>query len=245
MKAFLTIILLGIALSVSGQHENKDTAVSKNQKVSQSDFEQVHELPYHLIYEKNNNQKGLVFFISGDGGFTGFDMSISNEFAQRGYPVIGLDARKYFWERKEASVAVEDIQKLLSYYENLLHKSELIFVGYSFGADAIPVIVNRLDPSFKQKTKVVGLFSPSPSADLEIHVADMLSLKHKGALFDVAYELNNISFAPVICIYGDNEKEVVKDAVSNPKVEIVSVKGGHHFDRDCSKLVELVLQKKK
>ncbi len=200
-------------------------------------------LPYHIVNARSDSTKAMMFFISGDGGFTSFDQSICNEFARKGYPVIGLDALKYFWGKREASDVVRDVEKLLTYYRNYWHKSELIFVGYSFGADAIPVIVNRLNQEFRNQTILVGLLSPTTSADLEIHVGDMLSIRGKAGQYDNATELNNITFARTICLYGDDEKQEVKSKISNPKVEFVTVKGGHHFSSDFKKIAELILQK--
>ena len=200
-------------------------------------------LPYHIVNARTDSTKAMMFFISGDGGFTSFDQSICNEFANKGYPVIGLDALKYFWGKRDASDVVRDVQKLLTYYRNYWHKSELIFVGYSFGADAIPVIVNRLNQEFKYQTRLIGLLSPTSSADLEIHVGDMLSIRGKAGQFDNATELNNITFARTVCLYGDDEKQEVKSKISNPKVEFVTVKGGHHFNSDFRKIAELILQK--
>src|SRR5665648_144497 len=150
----------------------------------QTDYIELSGLPCHLTYVQNESIKGLVFFISGDGGYTSFDQSICNEFATKGFPVIGLDALKYFWKEKDTLTVVADVQKLLSYYKTYWRKSEFIFVGYSFGADAMPVIVNRLEAEFKSHTKIVGLLSPSASADLEIHIGDMLSIKAKAGQYD-------------------------------------------------------------
>lgn len=208
----------------------------------QPDALELSGLPYHLTNAKNDNIKSLVFFISGDGGYMSFDQSICSEYAKKGYPVIGLDALKYFWQEKEVSDVVADVQKLLTYYKNYWHKSEFIFVGYSFGADAIPVIVNRLGAEFRSKTKIVGLLSPSTSADLEIHIGDMLSIKSKPGKYDTAQELNRLSFAHTVCIYGEDEKNEIKSKISNPNVEYVSVKGGHRYGSNFKLLAEVILK---
>jgi type IV secretory pathway VirJ component len=212
--------------------------------VNRPDLKDISGLPYHLINATSDTTKGMMFFISGDGGFTSFDQNICDEFAKKGYPVVGLDALKYFWGRKSADVVVADVQKLLTYYKDYWHKSEFIFVGYSFGADAMPVLVNRLSPEFKRQTKIVGLLSPTTSADLEIHVGDMLSVRAKAGQYDLAIEINNLSFTRTVCLYGDDEKQEVRSKISNPKVEFVTVKGGHHFSSDFKKLTELILLKK-
>jgi type IV secretory pathway VirJ component len=185
----------------------------------------------------------LVFFISGDGGYTAYDQSICTEFANKGYPVIGLDAFKYFWEKKDVVTTVADVQKLLAYYGNLWHKSEFIFVGYSFGADAIPVIVNRLDEKYKSKTKLVGLLSPSTSADLEIHIGDMLSINTKPGLYDLTNEINRLAFTNTVCVFGENEKGEIRNRISNPDVKFAFIKGGHRFGSDFVKMADLILQK--
>jgi len=209
----------------------------------QSELTNLSRLPYHLTSASGDSIKGLVFFISGDGGYTSYDQSICTEFANKGYPVIGFDALKYFWDRKDVATTVADVQKLLSFYENLWHKSEFIFVGYSFGADAVPVIVNRLEEKFKSKTKLVGLLSPSTSADLEIHVGDMLSINTKPGLYDLAREINRLTFAETICVFGENEKGEIRNAISNPNVKFAFIKGGHRFSSNFEKMAELILQK--
>lgn len=209
----------------------------------QSDLTDVSRLPYHLTQTTDNSLNGLVFFISGDGGYTAYDQSICTEFANKGYPVIGFDALKYFWERKDIVTVVADVQKLLSFYENLWHKSELIFVGYSFGADAVPVIVNRMEQRFKNQTKLIGLLSPSTSADLEIHIGDMLSINTKPGLYDLTNEINRLTFAKTICVFGENEKGEIRNTISNPNVKFAYIKGGHRFGSDFVKMADLILQK--
>lgn len=203
---------------------------------------QLKGLPYHLTNANNDNIKGLVFFISGDGGYASFDQSICSEFAKKGYPVIGLDALKYFWQEKNPEEVVADVQKLLTYYKNYWHKSEIIFVGYSFGADAIPVIVNRLGAEFRSQIRIVGLLSPTASADLEIHVGDMLSIKNKPGKYDTSQELNRLSFARTVCIFGEDEKNEIKSKIFNTRVEFVTVKGGHRFGSNFKFLAESILK---
>jgi type IV secretory pathway VirJ component len=72
----------------------------------------------------------------------------------------------------------------------------------------------------------------------------MLSLRAKAGLYDLATEINNLTFTRTVCLYGDDEKQEVRRNILNPKVEFVTVKGGHHFSSDFKKLTELILQEK-
>ncbi|TKT86558.1 hypothetical protein FDK13_32285 [Dyadobacter frigoris] len=63
----------------------------------------------HTFYSENNNPAQvemplillpLIFFISGDGGWTNFDQGLSKILVGNGMPVVGMNVQKYFWIKK-------------------------------------------------------------------------------------------------------------------------------------------------
>ena len=53
-------------------------------------------MPLTLIPAAINENLPLAFFISGDGGWTSFDQTVCEKLAEKGIPVVGLDAQKIF-----------------------------------------------------------------------------------------------------------------------------------------------------
>ena len=94
----------------------------------------------------------VVLFISGDGGLGGFSSSLCQSLNQQGYYIMALDAKKYFWEKKTPDQTTKDLTELLTEKE-LMAKEQLVLVGYSFGADIVPFVVNKLPLSIKRKIK--------------------------------------------------------------------------------------------
>ena len=70
-----------------------------------------------------NENMPMVFMISGDGGWTDFDQKIATSFAKRGIPTLGLDAQKYFWERKTPEQAAHDFSVAILEYMEKWHKN--------------------------------------------------------------------------------------------------------------------------
>ncbi len=82
--------------------------------------------------------------ISGDGGWAGLDRSIAKSFAARGIPVVGIDSLRYFWSEKTPDGTARDLAAIIQQYQQRWHRNAVYLLGYSFGADVLPFIVNRL-----------------------------------------------------------------------------------------------------
>lgn len=99
-------------------------------------FSQEKELP--LIVERYDSLKYLVFHITGDGGWRGFDIKLADEFKAHNLSYIFLNAFKYFWSIKTPEQLTNDIVPVLREYLKKWDKKELVLVGFSFGAEIIP-----------------------------------------------------------------------------------------------------------
>jgi type IV secretory pathway VirJ component len=71
-------------------------------------------LCYHPGETITDNNIIAVLF-SGDGGWYSFEQSISGHLAE-GDSVLGIDTKKYFWNRKTPEKQLPDITRLLTYY---------------------------------------------------------------------------------------------------------------------------------
>jgi type IV secretory pathway VirJ component len=174
-------------------------------------------------------EKPFVFFISGDGGVRHFFADLCQDIHQAGYTVAALDANGFFWNRKSPQQAAEMIASYLQEQLSQRPHAKLVLAGYSFGADAVPFIVNALPVDLKQKLSSVLLLSPSASTDLEIHIADMFVEGRKRSM-DVAQAINHMGETKTVTIMGSEEHHfpVADIRLKNYTNEVIP--GGHHFD---------------
>src|SRR6185295_12365644 len=107
----------------------------------------------------SDTTKSLILYISGDGGWNKFSTSFINTIHDKGYSVVGLNAKEYFWHKKNAAVTAKDVASLLTVHLKGLKARKIILIGYSFGADVMPFVVTRCDKIIRDNIKYIVLMS--------------------------------------------------------------------------------------
>jgi type IV secretory pathway VirJ component len=73
------------------------------------------QLPIKKI-ASSDTTKPLVFYITGDGGWTGFSDAFLQSINKADYPVLALNARKYFWKKKTPASTAAELSQLINKY---------------------------------------------------------------------------------------------------------------------------------
>lgn len=175
--------------------------------------------------------KPFIFFVSGDGGLKGFTVSLCKAIRDNGYSIASLDARSYFWDKRTPEETTAAIARYVADALRSRVDHHWIMIGYSFGADVTPFVVNRLPDSLKSRLSDVVLLSPSTSTDFEIHLSDMLGIGKKRAM-DVVAEINRLGSQKTVMLFGEDENGFPVSKIKLPNYQTGIIKGGHHFDGD-------------
>lgn len=182
----------------------------------------------------------VTIFYSGDGGWRDLDRIIAEDMAKQGYPVVGVDTLRSFWSRKTPEQATDDLVKTLDYYRKAWGAKSFVLAGYSFGADILPSIYNRLPPSDKESVRLMVFLAIGKQIDFEIQVSGWLG-QSSGEL-PMAPELLRLPKNKVLCVYGEKEKdETACMDIAHTEADLLELPGGHHFDEDYPKLTRLIL----
>ncbi len=127
-------------------------------------------MPIVEVSTKNPNETVTIFY-SGDGGWQDLDKIVANEMAAQNYPVVGVDALRYFWNRVTPEQATADLIETMAYYRKHWGAKSFVLAGFSFGADLLPALYNRLPAADKDSVAQLTLLSLADSTNFEIHVA--------------------------------------------------------------------------
>jgi len=183
----------------------------------------------------------LLLFITGDAGFGKFSTELCDNIHAAGYQVCAINAKAYFWNKKTPEQTSADITAYLEKQFSRRNNQQLILAGYSFGADVMPFIVNRLPNNTRKKLVSLILISPSTSTDFEIHLSDMLGGNKKRSM-DVVAEINKLNVPRTVTIFGSDEKDFPVSAVKLEKYTNESLPGGHHFNGDAPQVARTLLK---
>lgn len=199
-------------------------------------------LPVVVLPAAADSATPLVVFISGDGGWKDFDPRLAAQFVAHRCPVVALNALHYFWSKKTPGETTAAVTGLAERYMKAWGKHDFILAGFSFGADVMPFVVNRLPAALQAKCRGVALFSPGTSTDFEIHVSQMLS-SHRQWPYDVVREILRRPRVPMLCFFGTQEHAFPVDSVAGTGLQVIYLAGGHHYEANQDDIAAIVLKR--
>jgi type IV secretory pathway VirJ component len=193
--------------------------------------------------EGTGSSDEMALMLTGDGGWAGLDQELAAQLAASGVPTVGLNSLKYFWTERSPAETANDVARLMSHYLTAWNKQRVLLVGYSFGADVLPFVVNRLPPELRARVATVSLLGVDSNASFEIRIAGWVGADDSGP--PTKPEVAALGSVPVLCIYGEGESDSICPGLpkspEHAKVTLAEVGKGHHFSGEYSTLAERIL----
>jgi len=183
----------------------------------------------------------MAVMLSGDGGWAGLDRSIAAGLANRGVPVVGINSLRYFWSEVPPQQAARDLERLIDTYQTRWNRRRVVLIGYSFGADVLPFIVNALDQTTRDEVSKVVLLGLAPTADFQFHLTSWLDIPSSTSNRPTPPAVAAIVGPKVQCIQGASEDDSACPTVASPHVTHTILPGGHHFNGDSKAIVNAIL----
>ncbi|MBM5459805.1 virulence factor family protein [Pseudomonas sp. P66] len=181
----------------------------------------------------------VTLFLSGDGGWRDLDRDVAGEMAKLGYPVVGIDTLRYYWQHKTPEQSAIDLSELMQHYRQKWGTKRFVLTGYSFGADVLPAIYNRLPAEDQKRIDAVILLAFARSGSFEIEVEGWLGNAGKEA--PTGPEMAKLPAAKVVCIYGEEEADESGCTEHTAVGERLKLPGGHHFDENYPALAKRLI----
>ena len=181
----------------------------------------------------------VTLFMSGDGGWRDLDKVVAGDMAKMGYPVVGIDVLRYYWEHKTPEQTAVDLTDLMNHYRQKWGAKRFILAGYSFGADVMPAVYNRLATEDQNRIDGIILLAFARSGSFEIHVDGWLGKAGEEAT--TGPEMAKLPAAKVFCVYGVEEAKTSGCTEPTAVGEAVKLPGGHHFDEDYPALAKRLI----
>jgi len=200
--------------------------------------QQINDLPVNEVATEGNSDE-FALLLTGDGGWAGLDQELAAHLAASGVPTVGLNSLKYFWTQRTADEAARDVERVIRHYLASWNKKRVLLVGYSFGADVLPFVVNRLPADLQARIETINLLGLDSTASFEVSVADWIGSDAGG--LPTRPELANLAVKPVLCIYGEGEQDSICPSLQEPRVTSAQVGTGHHFGGEYAQLAQVIL----
>ncbi len=198
---------------------------------------EIGDLPLQEVHASGASQE-FALLLTGDGGWAGLDQDLAARLAADGVPTVGLNSLKYFWRERSADQTAQDVARVMRHYLAAWHAQRLLLIGYSFGADVLPFVMNRLPPELRARVASVSLLGIDAHASFEVHVAEWVGGDQGGP--PTRPEVNELRGVRVLCIYGEGETDSICPQLP-PWVTREQIGKGHHFSGEYALLAERIL----
>jgi type IV secretory pathway VirJ component len=181
----------------------------------------------------------VAVLLSADGGWVTFDRVVAGRLADAGVPVVGWSSLDYYRQARTPAEAAGDLATVLR--THLPPGARAYIIGYSFGADVLPFLVNRLPPDLRARVAGVAVVGPSSFAVFQFHASEWVGLL-RGTRYATLPELRHLGDLPVLCIYGKNDRDAVCKTLMMPNVRVAEVDGGHRMAGISATVGELIVR---
>lgn len=198
-------------------------------------------LPLTEVPAQKPGDDRLVVMLSGDGGWAALDRGVSATFAAQGISTVGLDSLSYFWKKRTPAETAAAVAGIIDWYTEHWKKRRVILFGYSFGADVLPFIVNRLPSAVLARIDQVVLAGLGHRAAFEFHLTNWLVDTPEDGL-PVIDEIRRMPAVRLVCIYGSDEgSDSACPDLKNTAATLRELPGDHHFNGDYARVAEAAL----
>jgi len=195
--------------------------------------------------EKSANQNTsdtLAILITGDGGWAAIDKNIARILSEKGIPTVGFDALSYFWKARTPEETTIDVESIITQYLEKWNKKHVVLIGYSFGADVLPFITNKLTEESKKQLALVALLGMGKTAAFEFRLSSWMNADKDSSRLPLLPEIEKMKWANSICIYGADDPSANCVPVAGLGVKAISMSGDHHFDEKYEELVQHIIE---
>ncbi|CAM5305800.1 AcvB/VirJ family lysyl-phosphatidylglycerol hydrolase [Rhodanobacter lindaniclasticus] len=250
-KAWLAAIVLLVVLGVA-------LVWRPWSAVSLADATVVWPVAAHASAPPAGKDDVMAVIVSGDGGWADLDRRLGIALIDRGVPVLGINSFKYYWREHDPQQTARELDALMTAHLDAWDKRRIWLIGFSFGADVLPSIIDQLSAENRARITQVVLLSPSRDVTFEIELQGYMIEQgwFKERLKDALQWVNPIGHhdplpplramqgkPPVVCYYGlDDAADSLCDQSGLPGwVTVHAKRGGHHFDGGYGPLARQML----
>ena len=178
--------------------------------------------------------------ITGDGGRSLIERSIAHRLSGDDIDVVTLDSRSYFASERSLKWIAGSLDAL----SRTPRPSPVLLIGYSFGADLIPLVWPDLEKSTRARISTVALVSPTHDASSVVDPTGHYDPKTM-RMVALASHLGHLPTDRLTCISGRDEVASGYSSCLDAAfagATVIELDGGHDFGGNPKAVADTVAE---
>ncbi|MFN8831163.1 MAG: AcvB/VirJ family lysyl-phosphatidylglycerol hydrolase [Labrys sp. (in: a-proteobacteria)] len=192
--------------------------------------------PLHFEPAHDGHAIARVIVVSGDGGWTHIEHALASGLAADHFDIVGINSRAVFTHHQSAV-------RVAAYIAALSRtKLPTVLLGYSFGADLLPIVWPDLDDATRARIAAVILVAPTHDGSVLIDPSNQYDPAFH-PMIPLESQTSRLPISRLICIASEEETESgyssCGDRALRGTISMV-FSGGHDFDEATPAIVNMV-----
>ncbi|MDR6789387.1 type IV secretory pathway VirJ component [Sphingomonas sp. BE138] len=191
--------------------------------------------PYHLYPAQPPLSHVAVVNVSGDMGLRFLlGASTSRGLTEHHVPVLGVSSPAVFRSRRTRAEVDAFVADAIRNAVARTGKDRIVVMGQSYGADIVQTGLANLPADLRAHVAGIVLILPG---DTVFFRADPTGWAYRGTPDSIGRTTGNtLTWAPLTCIYGQEEDDSLCPQLRIPGATIVAMPGGHNLHHDSAGL---------
>lgn len=185
-------------------------------------------------------RRAVALYLSGDMGFhAGLGPAIADRLTKEGIAVVAENSLHFFRVRRTPEQTGAMIAEGLRQAIAIDPKARLLLLGQSFGADVIAPSLPYVPNALRRRIAFVGLIVPGGTRQWRASPSEIFSMGEPEE--DAALAGRRLSWVPLLCIHGAEERSSLCPALRQRNARIVQLPGGHQLGHDADTTSRILL----
>lgn len=231
------MIVLAVAQPDSGR-VGKDASIREDQHAEralrrglvpvslQASDTSVTGLPLTEVRASGHGRRWALL-LTGDGGWVAVDRALADTLAAHDIAVVGFNSPSYLSHKRTPEETAAAVARVMRHYVAAWHRDEIVLIGYSRGADMAPFVLNRLPAPLRDRIVFTALIGLGDRGSFEFHLEDLVRDVHRASDIPMRPELSRLRGAPMLCVYGRDEKDSLCPALDSAGARTLVHPGTH------------------
>ena len=179
----------------------------------------------------------LVVLLSADGGWARLDEELAAHLSKAGYPVVGWNSLRYYMTPRDPAVAADDLSVVMRTYQRKWQRDRVLLVGYSFGADVLPILTARLDSADRANVAGLVLLGFWKDAGFKFRPREPGGrIRH----YETLPAVRGLADLPILCIGGDRDTRSVCHRIGTPNATSLTFPASHGLGAHADEVFALM-----
>jgi type IV secretory pathway VirJ component len=154
--------------------------------------------------------------------------------------VVGWNTARDFLRKRPPPEVAGDLSRVMRSYSRRWHRPRVLLLGYSFGADVLPLTFHQLPRRERERVQAMVLLGFWSEAEFRFTPGSWAGRPGATRSYPTLPAVSALGNLPVLCIGGERDTRSACAAISAPNLRVATVPAGHSLSAHAGEVFDIM-----